>query len=371
MEAITYNINDLQYRRSFYMLDNITDESVELFRRTPAGDEEFTQYSLHRMSDGKLLIAFYDYWSMHAVHSLVAKWNGIEELVNTQPFERIMPYWNPGLDYEDRGAFFFLNSKPIYTDVNDWRCDNTFYGPERYIALGNEPFFGEFKLEDILVYEPIINMNSTATLCFVHFRNDEHMRDYVVNADVIPSCGVTLSEVFKLISEWSVLAEEPFNSVEPIVLDAKAFLNQIGFDDSLVADQTGMQITQYLLGDTDARRRPADVVETNQALLDFVKRKMAHMSLASLLSCYPEYDNLEAEIQFDIESADKQFVDHLGGLQIEGDFTLDNWEEALSLLPEHLVNSSGLFVLRWGCLERQKQLAQALANQPGVTLNTI
>ena len=371
MQATTYNINDLEHRKMFYMLDNITDDSVKLFRRTPAGDEEFTHYSLHRMPDGKLLIAFYDYWSMHAVHSLVAKWNEIEELVNTQPFERIMPYWNPGLDYEDRGGFFFLNSKPIYTDVNDWRCDNTFYGPERYIAPGEEPLFGEFKVEDIIVYEPIINMNGTATLCFVHFKNDEHMRDYVVNADVIPSCGVTLSEMFRLLTEWATLAESPFNSTEPIVLDAKAFLDQIGFDGSLVADQTNMQVAQYFLGNTDARRRPNDVVETNQALLDFVKRKMAHMSLASLLYCYPEYGSIDDEIKFDIESADKQFVDYLAGLQIEGDFTLDNWEEALAFLPERLVKSSGLFVLRWGSLERQKNIALSLANQPGVTINTI
>jgi hypothetical protein len=82
--------------------------------------------------------------------------------------------------------------------------------------------------------------------------------------------------------------------------------------------------------------------------------------LASLLSCYPEYTNLSAEIQFDIESADKQFVDYLGGMQIQESFTLDNWEDALEFLPEHLVHASGLFVLRWGCLKRQKDLALSL-----------
>jgi len=362
MQATTYNINDLEHRKMFYMLNTITDESVELFRRTPAGDEEFTRYSLHRMPDGKLLIAFYDYWSMHATHTLVAKWWGVEELVNAQPFERIMPYWNPGLDYEDRGGFFFLNSKPIYTDVNDWRCDNTFYGPERYVPAGTEVLFKEFKLEDILVYEPVINMHGTAVLCYVHFRNDEGIRDYVVNADVIPACGVTLSEMFRLLTEWAELANEPFNSTEPIVLDAKAFLNQIGFDNSLVADQTNMQVAQYLLGDTDARRRPTDVVKTNQDLLDFIKRKMAHTSLASLLSCYPEYQNLDTEIQFDIESADKDFVDYLGGLQIEGEFTLDNYEDALEFIPSRLANGYNLFKLRWSVLKRKKDLALALKN---------
>jgi hypothetical protein len=363
MKATIYNINDLQYRKLFYMLDNITDESVQLFRRTPAGDEEFTQYSLHRMPDGKLLIAFYDYWSIHAVHSLVAKWNEIEEFVNTNPFERIMPYWNPGLDYNNKGVFILCNSVPIYVDPDDWRCDNTFYGPQRYITSDGFFLYPQIKAEDVVVYEPIINIHGVANLMYLSTSEEGYVKNYTINEDIIPSSAITLSEMFRLLTEWATLAEPPFNSAEPIVIDAKTFLNQIGFDSSLVADQTNMQVAQFFLGNTDARRRPADVVETNQALLDFVKRKMAHMSLAGLLSCYPEYDNLDSEIQFDVESADKQFVDHLGGLQIQGPFTLDNWEEALAFLPERLVHAKGLFELRFGSLKRQKDLALALANQ--------
>ena len=371
MKATIYNINDLQNRKMFYMLDNIMDDSVQLFRRTPAGDEEFKAYSLHRMDNGRLLIAFFDYWSMHGVHSFVAICGDKEEHVSAVPFERVMPYWNPTLDYENKGGFMFANSKPIYTDINDWRCDNTFYGPERYLTSSDKPILEIFKLEDVIVYEPIINIDGVSNLLYISVTNEEHAKNIIINEDIIPSTTITLSEMFRLLTEWAAMAESPFNSTDPIVLDAKEFLNQIGFDDSLVADQTNMQVAQFFLGSNDARRRPADVVETNQELLNFVKRKMAHMSLANLLSCYPEYGYIEAEIQFDIESADKQFVDYLGGLQIEGDFTLDNWEQALQFLPERLAKSSNLFVLRWGCLDRQKQLAQALANQPGVTLNTI
>ena len=345
------------------MLDNITDESVQLFRRTPAGDEEFTAYTLHRMPDGRLLIAFNNYWGMHAVHSLVAKCGDKEELVNTQPFERIVPYWNPTLDHVGRGVFIFMNSKPIYTDVNNWRCDNTFYGPERYVQNGEQFLINEFKLEDIIVYEPIININGIANLCYLHFKNDEYMRDYIINTDVIPSCGVTLSEMFRLITEWATLAEKPFNSKDPIVLDAKEFLGKIGFNGSLVADQTNMQVAQYFLGNTDARRRPDDVVETNQGLLDFVKRKMAHMSLASLMSCYPEYDNINVETYFDIESAEKEFTDDIAGLQIDYVFSLDNYETALEFVPDRHKNGFNYFGLKWRVLKQKKDLALSLQNK--------
>ena len=363
METQFYNINNLFNAKLFYMLDSITDDSVKLFRRTPAGDEEFDRHSLHRMPDGRLLIAFHSYWANRLIHSLVAKCGSQEEFVNMQPFERLIPYWNPSLDYTDRGGFFFLNSKPIYTDVNDWRCDNTFYGPERYIPEGESLMFEVFKLEDIIVYEPILNINGIAALCYVHFKNDEHIRDYVVNAVVIPSCGATLSEMFRLLTEWATLAELPFNSTDPIVVDAKKFLNQIGFDGSLVADQTNMQVAQFFLGSTDARRRPADVVETNEYLLNFVKRKMAHMSLASLLSCYPEYGRIDAEIQFDIESANNEFSQDLINVGIKESFSLDNYETALGFIPEHQPHAVNVFKFRWSILKQKKDSALSLQNK--------
>jgi|LakMenEpi03Aug12_release.lakeMendotaPanAssembly.Ray.scaffolds.fasta_scaffold82011_3 hypothetical protein len=357
MEAKTYDINDLQNRRLFYMLDNITDESVRLFRRTPAGDEEYTHYSLHRMPDGKLLIAFFDHWSNPTIHSLIAKFNGQEEFVNIQPFERIMPYWNPTSDYENKGAFLFANSKPIYVDPNDWRCDNTFYGPERYVTPDGIFLYPQIKPEQVVVYEPIININGIANLMFFSTTEESYTKNYAINEDIIPSTAITLSEMFRLITEWATLAEAPFNSTEPIVLDAKEFLNKIEFDSSLVADQTNMQVAQFFLGNTDARRRPTDVVETNQDLLDFVKRKMAHMSLASLMSCYPEYGKIDAEIQFDIESAYKQFDDDLKSSQTLFEGLLDDYETALQFAPG---NHKLRFTLKWPVLKRSKDLALSL-----------
>ena len=363
METKPYNVNNFSYHKMFYMLDNITDNSLKLFRRTPAGDEEYVAYDLHRMPDGKLLIAFNNYWMNPTIHSLVAKCGDKEEFVNMQPFERIAPYWNPGLDYNNKGVFIFANSKPIYVDPDDWRCDNTFYGPERYITPDGIFLYPQIKAEEVVVYEPIININGIANLMYLSTSKEEYVKNYVVNKDIIPSSAVTLSEMFRLLTEWATLAESPFNSTDPIVLDAKEFLNQIGFDGSLVADQTNMQVAQFFLGSTDARRRPTDVVETNQELLNFVKSKMAHMSLASLMSCYPEYGNLDDAIRFDVESADKEFSEMIGYMRIQNTFTLDNYQEALGFIPDIYTNGFNVYNLKWGILKRKKDLALALANQ--------
>lgn len=363
METKIYSIENIKYEKLFYILDNITDESVRLFRRTPAGDEEFTGYRLYRMPDGRLLIGFSRYWEIQTIHSLVAKCGDKEEFVSTQPFERIKPYWNPTSDYENKGVFIFANSKPIYVDPDDWRCDNTFYGPQRYITPDGFFLYPQIKAEDVVVYEPIINIQGVANLMYLSTSEEGYVKNYAINQDIIPSSAITLSEMFRLLTEWATLADPPFNSTEPIVLDAKEFLGQIGFDGLLVADQTNMQVAQFFLGSTDARRRPADVVETNEYLLNFVKHKMAHMSLASLLSCYPEYENINAEIQFDIESANNEFSQDLINVGIKESFSLDNYETALGFIPEYQSHTVDVFKFRWSILKQKKDLALALANQ--------
>jgi hypothetical protein len=363
METQFYNINNLSNTKLFYMLDSITDDSVKLFRRTPAGDEEFNRHELRRMPDGKLLIVFYSYWSNRTTHSLVAKCGSQEEFVNVQPFERIAPYWNTGISFDDKGVFCFVDSQPIHDPKDEWRCDTTSYGPQKYLGEDELPRLLFYELAQIKVYEPIISIGGVGNIIYLYRHDDENIRDSIVNAEEVPAFTVTLSEMFRLLTEWATLAEAPFNSTAPIVLDAKEFLNQIGFDGSLVADQANMQVAQYFLGNTDARRRPADVVDNNQALLRFVKSKMAHMSLANLLSCYPEYGNLDTAIQFDIDSADQEFIQNLGIAKIEGDFSLDNYEDALDLIPDNRDNEKQFYKFKWDILKRKKDLALALADQ--------
>lgn len=360
MEAKNYNINNLKDYKLFYMLDSITDDSLKLFRRTPAGDEEFTVYDLYRMPDGKLLIAFWLYWNFQTVHSLVAICGDEEEYVSLLPFERVIPYWNPTIDYADKGVFMFANSKPIYVDPDDWRCDNTFYGSERYITSDGFLPYKSPKAGEITVYEPIMNISGVSNLIYINNKEEEPLKNMVINEDIFPTSTITLSEMFRLITEWAALADAPFNSTEPISLDAKKFLEQINFDSSLVAEQVDMQVAEYIKGNTNARMRPANVVETNQGLFNFIKQKMAHMSLSGLMSCYPQYGNLDAEIEMDIESANNEFSQTLLNMRIEGTYSLDNYEDVLDLIPDNYHNATEHYNFRWSILKRKRDLASSL-----------
>ena len=357
MQIKNYDINNLKHYEMFYMLDYITDSSVKLFRRTPAGDEEFSAYDLIQMPDGKLLIAFYKYWSISTIHNYVAISGNQEEFVGSQPFERIMAYWNLGIASPtgEKGVFCFFDSQPIHNPKDEWRCDTTFYGPLKYLGVGEEHSKIIAELAQIKTYETIISINGIANIAYLHRNDDEDIRDLVVNAEEVPAYTVTLSEMFRLISEWAALTDEPFNSTQDIALDAKAFLNTIRFDSSLVADQVDMQVAEYLKGNNNARQRPAGVVDNSPELLNFIKRKIAHMSLASLLSCYPEYEDIDSVIERDIESVNEEFNRWMDNLQAQQFENIDMIENALDSMSSREDIKQIEFILR--LLKRKRDLA--------------
>jgi hypothetical protein len=366
MQSIFYNINNLQNRKLFYMLDNIMDDSVKLFRRTPNGDEEFTSYDLHRMPDGKLLIAFHQYWAIQTLHSLVAICEGKEEFVNTQPFERICKYYKYGQNGLDPGGFIFMNSAIVPSFDDQWRCDAGLYGVELFTdPLGDSTVAVPDTADALIVYEPILAINGVAHLVYIE-RENKNNKTQLMNNSITPFATYSLSEALKLIIEWSQVSQEPFNNVEPIAIKAFQFTQQLGIPEILVRNQSDMQVAEFLKGNPDARKRPADVVTANEYLLNFVKQKMAHMSLANLLSCYPQYeqyDNVGSEIQRDIQSAENQFAEDLNNMRIEGSFSLDNYEDCLDLIPDNYVNGRNTYGFRWSILKQSKNLALSLVNK--------
>jgi len=84
---------------------------------------------------------------------------------------------------------------------------------------------------------------------------------------------------------------------------------------------------------------------------------MAHLSLANLLSCYPQYDNLNIEIQRDVVSANLEFTMNLLNMRIEGNYSLDNYEDVLDLIPANFVNGKQWYGFWWGVLKRKRDFA--------------
>lgn len=337
MELTNFSIDQLNNYSMWFMLDKIKQGPISLVRRTPAGDEQFLKFKCFKMNDGHILLGINNFISFTAKHNLYAIADGVEEVVNIQMFENIMNVYDVPVDGKDKGFFVFSGSTVIALE-EEWRCDNTRFGPMGFNVIENveEAFIHSFS--EILVYETIFSVEGVGHLFYIQHKNHDEQGSRYVNAATLPFTGSTISEALKLITEWAVVNEEPFSNTQPISNTAKEFLNKLDFDWSLVEYQTDMYVAEFIKGNPNARVRPSTVQPLNAALDLFIKKKMAYRCLSALVSLYPDSWNLQEIIDnekqaldsihngvlFVVEKIDKPFAVYIVKQNIQRTMELHN-----------------------------------------------
>ena len=303
MELTNFSIDQLNNYSMWFMLDKITQGPITLVRRTPAGDEPFTKFQCFQMNDGHILLGINDFFSFTAKHNLYAIAGEVEEVVNIQMFENIMNVYDVPVDSEDKGFFVFAGSTVIALE-EEWRCDNTRFGPMGFNVIENveEAFVHGFS--EITVYETIFSVEGVGHLFYLQHKNHDEYGSRYVNAATLPFTGSTISEALKLITEWAVVNEEPFANTQPISSSAKEFLNKLDFDWSLVAYQTDMYVAEFIKGNPNARVRPNNVQPLSPNLKLFIKKKMAYRCLSALVSLYADAWDLQEIIDNEKQALD-------------------------------------------------------------------
>lgn len=313
MTLPTFSPYAVQSDKAFYILDTIEADDVALLRRTPAGDDPFTEFSAYRLENGQILLAFEEHFRHATKGNLVAKTADREEIVNLSLYDRLRPHYDLGttMPTGEKGVFCFLDSQPIHDPRDEWRCDTTSYGPRKY--LGPTEDYRELlsEISHIKTYEPVISVNGVAHLVYLHREDDDRARELVVNEDPVPFVGVTLSEALKLIHEWALVAEPPFANAEDIATDARDFLSAIGFYPGLVGNQAEMQVARYLRGDSDARRRPSSPEDNTDELRLWLKKRVSHGSLAGALSIYAGSGDVAQAAEIDLANIESDFASSL------------------------------------------------------------
>jgi hypothetical protein len=279
-----FNIDAIKTHKLFYVLDHITGTAVDLYRRTPAGDDPFTDAEVFEMQDGHLVVAIAHPFKYAGNNSLIAKSGDIEEIVNLTVWERLVDFYDTDIDNTKQGIFVFCKSEPIFNPEMEWRCDNTLYGPRVFDSINPRPVTGN---NTIIAIETFLSVHGVGYFLYIHMHNDTEIREEYKNNSVVPVSGFTLSELFKVVYEWSELSKEPFSSTEDVVIKSSQFLNAIGFTPDLVDNQVDMQIANYLKGSETARLRPDNIQPNKPELIEFVKKNMAGSSLAALSVLYP------------------------------------------------------------------------------------
>lgn len=363
---------DVQSDKMFYILDTIESDDLSLVRRTPAGDEEFTEFSAHRLANGQVLLAFPEHFRLATKGNLIAKDGDHEEVVNLTLYERLRPHYDRGTSFPagDKGCFFFADSMPIHNPQDEWRCDTTAYGPKKYLAIGEDRQDYFTNVGQIIVYEPILSVNGIAHIVYIQRDGGEQYRDMILNGDTLPTAAVTLSEMLKLIHEYALVAEPPFSNPEDVAQDARDFLSALGFYPGLVADQAEMQVARYLQGDDNARQRPSNPADNSDELRLFLKRRVAHGSLAGALSLYPGSGDIAQAVEIDLANIESDYASTLFyfGVDPQG-HSFDRAEDGIAAIdPERQIGARAFMSLKVAVLQQKREIALLLRDNPSADI---
>lgn len=307
-----FTTNILTTHRGFFILDQLPNNAteVDVWIQTPAGNESVDFIDVFVLDNGILLAAWKHPFQKLPLHNLTVFCAGVTQVLNLYPLERIIDIYNRPLDAQ-LGTFSFAKSTPV--DGGDWRCDRGMYGAKAFAGENIDRVFSE--VNEIVIYEPFMCLNGSAHLIYVEAKNKTQIAEDKVNNSVVPVTGRTLQETLRLIYEWSVLAEDPFNSTDDAAVAAKTFLDFLGFtteERTALASLPPMQISNYLAGSETARVRPSNIPALDNAIKTMVFKRMASSSLSALFKIHSIEDTygLKELEQTELDAGIQRFEDY-------------------------------------------------------------
>jgi hypothetical protein len=306
-----FNLEVLSTHKGFFLLDKLPKHAteVDVWVQTPTGNESVDFVDIFSMADGSLLAA----WKhpFQRIHNLQVFCEGIVQVLNLYIVERVIDVYDKPSDSE-YGTFIFCSSLPI--EGADWRCDQSMYGPR--------PFKGEQvsqvinSLDEIVFYESFLNVNGAGHIIYIETRTKTEFANEKLNNSVVPVTGRTLQECLRLVYEWSVLADEPFNSTDDAAVSASKFIKSLKLtQDEVHAIEAlpQMQVSKFISGSETARLRDMEIPELSDDIADIVFRRIGASTLSFIVSKNPgiwDFDEIKNQETLQMELGIQRFREY-------------------------------------------------------------
>jgi hypothetical protein len=294
-----FNLEVIKTHKCFYLLRHIADAAeLQIIHNTPAGHIETDVADAFAMPNGKIIIAWNLPLHISAMHNLLVINGLIAENVNLVSLERVIDIYDRPVDAQT-GTFIFTNSDMILAPNHDWRCDNGKFGPKPFqdVKIIDQ-------LSEILVYEPVLSINGVGHLIYIEGVSKQDVANYHLSQGEMPTTGRTLWETLKLIREWAIVNQEPFNNIEAVAYKAHQFIEGLKLTEqelAVIDQQIPMQIANYLTGHTNARQRPDGVLPITDNVKNLVFNRLASGSLSALEYTNPGMWDLQELLQHEQE----------------------------------------------------------------------
>jgi hypothetical protein len=311
--------------KCFYLLNDLSPTGTySTFAILPEG-RKLVDFIDVINEDGVLLAAWKEPFQLIPYQNVVVSDGETEQIVNLMYIERVIDTYDRPPS-SDIGTFLFMNSLPIPS--KDWRCDEGKYGGV-FFNVPDIPYSGASEIKH---YDVLLPFNGIAQIAYSESKEKQPLSDYLVDADEIPSTTRTLAELLRLVYEWSESYKEPFNNNEPIAQKAHQFIDLMKLSDeekNLLEAQTPMQVSNYIMGSTDARKRPKGTLPITDGLMKMLFKRMSSSSLSALAQLNGIQWNIEELVRLEKEellsgiSRFKQFYEIDDSIDILNE---DEWE---------------------------------------------
>ena len=310
-----FTLDVLSTHKVFFLLEHLPKNTteVDIWIQTPIGYESVDFVDVFVMQDGSLLAAWKHPLQKLPLQNLVAFGDGVTQVLNLYPIERIIDLYDRPVDATS-GTFNFTQSRVI--DGADWRCDNGYYGPSMFAGELENPVISN--IGEIVAFEPFLGIAGVGHIIYLESTNKHELAVEKLNNSVVPITGRTFQEVLRLIYEWSVLANEPFNSLDDAAVTAKNYMEALRFSEDeidLIKELTPMQISKFISGSTEARVRPDNITPLSAGIADILFKRMASSSLSFIISNNPtiwDYEEVHQRELAELEEGILRFRAHYG-----------------------------------------------------------
>lgn len=322
-----FTLDVLSTYRIFYLLSDLPKNTseVDVWIQTPVGYESVDFIDVFTMADGSLLAAWKHPLQKLGLQNLVAFADGQTQILNLYPVERIIDVYDKPID-SSSGTFNFTKSRVI--NDADWRCDKGYYGAGPFAGEVSAPVISN--INEVIAYESFLSVAGVGHIIYLESSGKQELAVEKLNNSIVPATGRTLQEVLRLIYEWSILADEPFNSLDEASVSAKAYLTALNFTDDelrVLAELPPMQISNFISGSTQARVRPDNIPTLSSDVANIVFRRMASSSLSFIVSLNPNIWNYEEVYQKELQELDRGITRFKSYYGVPEHTDMDDWQD--------------------------------------------
>jgi len=292
------------------LIDEIEVDDLELYCIDASTGEKMVypsqDYALFSVQN-RILIAFYNYRTLTPKTYIYAEYKNVKQIIQVSIYEDVQKFFHMGKDHT-WGSFVFTGSRIVQKSdivITNKRCDIDDYGPIYWDSYGNistnpqnSSFSQTMSIADIADFSIIASVPNAGHILYLRFKpvNGRIMAEEVNNEATVPAVARTLFEIVKLIDEWAVVSESPWDNTQAISIKAKEFMDGLNIPqevmESIRSVQTDMQVYRYLAGDENARNRPPleEIALMPDVVYSWFKEQFCYRSFESLVLYHPAFN---------------------------------------------------------------------------------